>query len=73
LMNAPADSYLCEIDLIKVIEILFHLTNPKNLVHRTHKSNQRQIQNVKFFNMIFWYSTIKINLQFYFLKEQHMS
>jgi len=46
LMNAPADSYLCEIDLIKVIEILFHLTNPKNLVQRTHKSNQRQIQNV---------------------------
>ena len=34
LMNAPTDNYLCEIDLMRVIDILFHLTNPKNLLQR---------------------------------------
>ena len=45
LLNAPADSYLCEIDLIKVVETLFHLTNPKNLIQF---KKQRAIQNVIF-------------------------
>jgi condensin complex subunit 3 len=34
LINAPADNYLSEIDLIKVVDILFHLTNPKNLMQQ---------------------------------------
>ncbi len=42
LINAPADSYLCEIDLIKVMETLFNLTNPKNLIQK----KQRTVQNV---------------------------
>lgn len=40
LINASPDSYLSEIDLIKVTEILLHLTNPKNLLR---KPNQRQV------------------------------
>lgn len=41
LINAPADSYLMEIDLIKVIETLFHLTNPKNLIQ--HNKNRQYV------------------------------
>lgn len=32
LLGAPTDSYLSEIDLLKVVETLFRLTNPKNLL-----------------------------------------
>jgi condensin complex subunit 3 len=45
LMNAPSDNYLCEIDLNKVIEILLHLSNPKNLIQRK-AANMRHGQNV---------------------------
>lgn len=36
LINAPADSYLSSIDLIKVMETLFNLINPKNLIQKNH-------------------------------------
>lgn len=48
LMNAQPDSYLAEIDLIKVAEVLFNLTNPNNLVQKRNP-NQRQIQSVTVF------------------------
>ena len=44
LINAPPDSYLSEIDLSKVMEVLFNLTNPKNLMQR-RAPNQRLIQH----------------------------
>jgi condensin complex subunit 3 len=43
LINAPPDSYLSKIDLTKVMEVMFNLTNPKNL--RQQRNNQRVIQN----------------------------
>ena len=43
LINAPPDSYLSEIDLTKVMEVMFNLTNPKNLLQR--RNNQRVIQH----------------------------
>lgn len=44
LINAPPDSYLSEIDLTKVMEVMFNLTNPKNLMQR-RGANQRVIQH----------------------------
>lgn len=38
LINAPADSYLSSIDLTKVMETLFNLINPKNLIQKNHVS-----------------------------------
>ncbi len=34
LMNAAPDSYLSQIDLMKVTETLLHLTNPKNVLRK---------------------------------------
>lgn len=35
LINAPPDTHLSEIDLMKVVELLWQLTNPRNLIlHR---------------------------------------
>ncbi len=44
LINASADSPLSEIDLTKVMEVMFNLTNPKNLMQR-RGSGQRVIQH----------------------------
>jgi len=44
LINASADSPLSEIDLTKVMEVMFNLTNPKNLMQR-RGTGQRVIQH----------------------------
>lgn len=47
LINAPIDSPLSEIDLVKVMECLFQLTNPKNLIQQ-RKANAIIRQTVIF-------------------------
>lgn len=43
LISAQPDSYLSEIDLTKVMEVMFNLTNPKNLLQ--HRAQNRVIQH----------------------------
>jgi condensin complex subunit 3 len=53
LINATPDSQFGEIDLIKVTENLYHLTNPKNLmVRRVANQVQRAITNVCHENIV---------------------
>lgn len=53
LINAPADNYLSEIDLIKVVDILFHLTNPKNLMQQRKNNHQvTQTNNICHENIV---------------------
>jgi condensin complex subunit 3 len=46
LINAGPDNYLSEIDLNKVTEILFNLTNPKNLLQKHHQQRIVQSNNI---------------------------
>lgn len=42
LINAPPDTHLSEIDLMKVIELLWQLTNPNNLIQQRRQGIARQ-------------------------------
>jgi hypothetical protein len=50
LIGAQPGSFLAEIDLIKVAELLFNLSNPRNLIQKK-VHNQRQIQTVFIFKI----------------------
>ncbi|RNA41325.1 condensin complex subunit 3 isoform X2 [Brachionus plicatilis] len=79
LINAPADSCLSSIDLIKVMETLFNLINPKNLIHKNHYfDNQKSShynQNTDFHTQhleIFFLCALRIFTKIFHMKKKIM-